>query len=259
MAYPLSISASIVALLQLSATVVKYISDVKEASAIGQQLLSEVTSATGTLYLLKDLAQRDQWAEHWPTTIRSLAGPDGPLDQFRKALHSLADKLMPVVGMRKIGKALRWSFEKNEVQEVLSIIERQKTLFMLALQSEHIGLSQELAYSVSGLHTEMGIVSDGIDHLSLQQKRQTDFLEAQETQQLLAWLSPVEFGTQQNEIYGKVQEGTGRWLLEAEEFGKWVTGESSRILWCPGIPGAGKTVLQDKFYISNICLICGIS
>ncbi|EPS37078.1 hypothetical protein H072_9294 [Dactylellina haptotyla CBS 200.50] len=45
---------------------------------------------------------------------------------------------------------------------------------------------------------------------------------------------------------GKVQSGTGQWILSLESFTKWENDPSSSpILWCRGIPGAGKSVLTS--------------
>nr|GAT54195.1 predicted protein [Mycena chlorophos] len=46
-------------------------------------------------------------------------------------------------------------------------------------------------------------------------------------------------------ITSKRQENTGAWLLEHPTFKEWEAG-SEKILWCHGIPGAGKTVLASK-------------
>lgn len=64
---------------------------------------------------------------------------------------------------------------------------------------------------------------------------------------------------QQNDHFHEREQGTGKWLLESETFQKWLQGES-RTLFCPGIPGAGKTVLtsivvnhlQSKVHNTNI-------
>ena len=40
------------------------------------------------------------------------------------------------------------------------------------------------------------------------------------------------------------KQGTGRWLLDSDEFQRW-SNESGRTLFCPGIPGAGKTMIAS--------------
>lgn len=57
---PLSTSASIIAVLQLTGTVVQYLNDAKGASEDRQRILAEISSTSGVLFLLKDLAERAQ-------------------------------------------------------------------------------------------------------------------------------------------------------------------------------------------------------
>lgn len=93
---PLSISSSIIAILQLTGTVVAYLNDVRGASEDRQQLLVEVSSVSGFLYILKDLTERTQWNDISLSTMSSLSVRNGPLDQFKSALQELATKLAPV-------------------------------------------------------------------------------------------------------------------------------------------------------------------
>ncbi|KIM27885.1 hypothetical protein M408DRAFT_310306, partial [Serendipita vermifera MAFF 305830] len=64
----------------------------------------------------------------------------------------------------------------------------------------------------------------------------------EERQKILDWVSPINFFARQDEIFSKRQADTGTWLLENDDFKKWKSGEE-KMLWCSGIPGAGKTVL----------------
>jgi len=132
---PLSISASLAALLQLSAVVVKYLSDVKDAPDDRKRLLFEVSNIKGLLSTLQDLAQP---GETWLETVRSLNAPNGPLQQCWSLLKCLDEKLAPVVGLNKVRKALAWPFQKGEIKDILCTIERLKTLFGLALQNDHL-------------------------------------------------------------------------------------------------------------------------
>jgi hypothetical protein len=73
---------------------------------------------------------------------------------------------------------------------------------------------------------------------------QTQQLNAQKLQQhhtIMRWLSPTDFPAQQHDIISRRQEGTGQWLLDSPEFQTWVQ-EVGGTLFCPGIPGAGKTM-----------------
>ena len=59
---------------------------------------------------------------------------------------------------------------------------------------------------------------------------------------LMGWISPTDFPAQQSDFIGRRQEGTGQWFLDAPEFARWLYGPN-KTLFCPGIPGAGKTII----------------
>ena len=135
---PLSISASITALLQLTATVIQYLNLVKGAPKDRQKLLSEVCNVSGMLYILEDQASQAKQGDGWSSTFLSLNGPNGPIKQFKTALERLEEKLKPVERLGKVVKAVAWPFQKDEIIEILNFIERQKTLFILARQNDHM-------------------------------------------------------------------------------------------------------------------------
>ena len=59
---------------------------------------------------------------------------------------------------------------------------------------------------------------------------------------LMAWISLIDFSAQQSDIIGRRQEGTGQWFLDNPAFAKWL-GQPEKTLFCPGMPGAGKTMI----------------
>ncbi|KAJ6594778.1 hypothetical protein B0H19DRAFT_975013, partial [Mycena capillaripes] len=69
-------------------------------------------------------------------------------------------------------------------------------------------------------------------------------INSTERTQIIEWLSPINFFLRQADILQSQQEGTGEWLLKDPHFQQWESG-SGKILWCHGIPGAGKTVLAS--------------
>jgi Cdc6-like AAA superfamily ATPase len=73
----------------------------------------------------------------------------------------------------------------------------------------------------------------------------------QDRQGILDWLTPIDYALQQSDFISRRQEGTGQWLLTSNEFRGWVD-QSNRSLFCPGIPGAGKTIstaiVVDELY-----------
>jgi hypothetical protein len=66
--------------------------------------------------------------------------------------------------------------------------------------------------------------------------------ECQDRQRILQWLSSTDFPAQQHDIISRRQDGTAQWFLNSKEFQKWLQG-LNKTLFCPGIPGAGKTMM----------------
>jgi predicted ATPase len=83
------------------------------------------------------------------------------------------------------------------------------------------------------------------------QERQENRGRIEEHQLILDWLTPVDFYTQQSDFIRRRQEGTGEWLLKSNEFQEWVK-QSNQTLFCPGIPGAGKTIITS-IVVEDLC------
>lgn len=66
----------------------------------------------------------------------------------------------------------------------------------------------------------------------------------EEDQQCLNWLSPTNYAIQQSNFIGRRQQGTGGWLPESLKFQVWLE-RPQQTLFCPGIPGAGKTIIAS--------------
>jgi len=59
----------------------------------------------------------------------------------------------------------------------------------------------------------------------------------------MEWLSDTNISAQQTDVFRRCQ-GTCPWLLYSDEFRKWL-GSAEPVLFCPGIPEAGKTFLTS--------------
>ncbi|UKZ83461.1 hypothetical protein TrVFT333_011270 [Trichoderma virens FT-333] len=67
-------------------------------------------------------------------------------------------------------------------------------------------------------------------------------LDKKEDLEILDWITPSEYGPQQSDFIHRRQTGTCQWLLNSTEYKTWLTADN-QTLFCPGIPGAGKTIL----------------
>ncbi|KAK6525995.1 hypothetical protein TWF281_011036 [Arthrobotrys megalospora] len=79
----------------------------------------------------------------------------------------------------------------------------------------------------------------------------TSRLEKEDDLKILEWLTPIEYGPRHNDIAQRRQPGTGQWLLGSTEYHNWLQNRK-QILFCPGIPGAGKTFLTS-IVVDHLC------
>ncbi|KAL6404748.1 hypothetical protein AUP68_11577 [Ilyonectria robusta] len=70
------------------------------------------------------------------------------------------------------------------------------------------------------------------------------YKNTQEGQQLLAWLTQLDFGKLHTDRLRRREPGTGTWLIASEKFQAWLD-QPQTILLCPGMPGAGKSFIAS--------------
>ena len=92
-----------------------------------------------------------------------------------------------------------------------------------------------------------GALKAGIDRL-LDFRDNLEDLE--QRQVILDWLTPIDYAPQQSDFIKRRQTGTGQWLLDSTEFQAWL--KTDKTLFCPGIPGAGKTFMTATV-VSYLC------
>ncbi|KAF3283208.1 hypothetical protein TWF970_001186 [Orbilia oligospora] len=69
-------------------------------------------------------------------------------------------------------------------------------------------------------------------------------LAGDEERKILEWITPIDDSAQHNDFFNRRQPGTGNWFLNSSKYQNWLHTPKS-ILYCPGIPGAGKTILTS--------------
>ncbi|CZS86115.1 unnamed protein product [Fusarium graminearum] len=100
---------------------------------------------------------------------------------------------------------------------------------------------------VSGERPVKEILSQVLDDTSAIRENTTHTrakLDRKEDVEILDWLTPIDYGPQQSDYFSTRQPATGNWLLQSEEFLDWLAA-SKQTLFCPGMPGAGKTILTS--------------
>ena len=135
--------ASVVTILKLVGAVTCYLNNVKDAPEERTRLLVEISTISGVLTTLRDLAVESEQKGTALASVKALDVPSGPLVQFKIALERIAVALAPGRGVKRFGRVLVWPFKKEEVHELLDVIERQKSLFILALQNDNVYATSE--------------------------------------------------------------------------------------------------------------------
>ncbi|KAL8918574.1 MAG: hypothetical protein Q9172_005364 [Xanthocarpia lactea] len=218
---PVSLAASIVQLVNVTAKTIKYLNSVKHASEERTGLLREASSLLPVLLSLQTQVDLAKGPEPWFQNLRALTVDNGPLDQLKNALEHLAKKLKPKMGVKDITRAFVWTLEKDFSLEVFQTIQRVKSSISLALEGDTFKLAQAIKADTSVLNEQVSGLSQNVDDLSLKQ-------DLQERREILGWLSPLNFLKTQQDIFARRATGTGQWLIDS-----------------PGIPGAGKSVLAS--------------
>jgi Cdc6-like AAA superfamily ATPase len=263
---PLSIASGIIAVLQVTNEVIGYLKDTKDAPKELTKICEEAKDLVILLYQLKDLVAEQNSHDTWLQTTSGLTAPKGPLDQYREALEILVPKITGR-GLRKVGQVLSWKFSREEVMALLSRIERIKSLVQIALEMDHMFvalLDQALSPLRADYHSalshaierDLQVVQTGIADLqlttstiidtSLEIKSDTTALRdetaVRHKHDLMGWICPVDYHVQHRDFIDRHQTGTGQWFLQDAKFQGWDQLKDAT-LFCPGIPGAGKTIM----------------
>jgi hypothetical protein len=237
---PLSITVSAIALIQLCAQTIRYVEEVKEVSKECARLKAEIRTTEAILLTLSETVSNSDHANgEWVVTVSAIGGPEGPIEELRDLLQSLHDKLAsraPSNGVRGLGKRLLWPFQTGEIKDIMTRLDRQRNLLMLALENDHGALLKEIQKDTKALLLGMDEVKVGVQKIN-------DAQLQQDCQDIIDWIPATDFSSQQSDFIGKRQEGTGKWLLENHEFRQWM--EQDGHLLCTGMPGAGKTIISS--------------
>jgi hypothetical protein len=248
---PLSITASIIAIIQISSDIVSYVNGATGATKERKQLRDEVRSCEFILQRLSDEVSDVEEGNTWLATIKALESHDAPLGRLHDALIAIKAKLEPKKGLKNAFSTLKWPFDKKEIEKVISTIEHEKNLLGLALTNDSGRLIQEIKKtskeskqrlteliesmnkSLDENESHFAKLKDGLEHiqgsqaglehdLGCLQNREDNREAAQLRQTVLNCLTPIDYASQQGDYIGRRQPGTGQWLLDSAEYRAWL-------------------------------------
>ncbi|KAK3707030.1 hypothetical protein LTR37_012362 [Vermiconidia calcicola] len=227
MADPISMIASIIAIAELTATLIEHLRTATKATEEQRTLKNEANSVLGILTQLESQVRKATGSEDWFRTVQFLGVQNGPLDQYHLSLKKLTNltKDRDSVGSKFVG-AITWRYRKEDVERTIQSMRYFISMANLALSNDSFTLLQALKRDVKGL-------ADQLSDAAVDTRKKT-------AEDWLLLDDPVEAHTD------KVRHRhprTGQWFLDATE--SWRSGDTHR-LWCLGMPGAGKTILASK-------------
>ena len=280
---PLSLSASVVGLLGFSAKVYEvvssYVKKAKNAPQEAQRLEQELAALNTVLDQMSSFLSsecRSSAAFDRTCVLISLVAE---CHTQIKNLWMKCDGLREGSRLSRTVAKLRWPLRQDECQDVLDMLGRCKQTFAFSLTVRNTELlsqsssqvlealddqrsqlqniaamfpekADEMLRQLQDVKTAVEIsartsaqidsIAMGVDQMRLRQTRQ-------EIVKFLEWLSPLEPLKRHQDVRATRLENTGTWLLQSKEFESWISANdlASQSLWCPGDPGAGKTVITS--------------
>ena len=245
---PLSLAAGLAGLLSLTIELISichgYVSGARKAQKSVQGFMLELMSLKKVLSDLQDkvilepdiaeafdgrcsstmenLRSQSTKASGQPATVSLMDQCEVELNNLLKTLKTNSSGSRA----RSIINQLGWPLRDKAMQNAVDALHRYTNIFDMSISIDNLVLNARM-------HMELKAV----------RKDQSEWLQSETTRKILNWLSPLEHCNKQRDIASKRHEGTGKWFLVSEKFTAWLSGSADSVLWCPGEPGAGKTVI----------------
>jgi hypothetical protein len=239
---------------------------VAEASEDMTCLLEEVRTCKFVLEELKEKLDSTTTGQEWLITVQLLNKPEGPFklleDAFLtfKANYDAAKSKQNTV--LKTWTKIKAPFYRPQVEKLLQILRSQIQLLHVALTNDSVRLGEDIYKTQqenSMVLTDLQKMVRGQAETSSNQllevqerlaeihtvvRNTKDSQETERKRAILDWLTPCQYAAQQSDFVNRRTPATGQWLLSSEEFKQWSENEG-QTLFCPGDPGAGKTILTS--------------
>ncbi|SLM37986.1 P-loop containing nucleoside triphosphate hydrolase [Lasallia pustulata] len=269
MAEGLALAASIVAILQITNSVISICHDYGAAAkdAPWAKVNAEMKSLRNVLQTLQPLAEEAEFGS--PSagtrlpTLALLCGPQGLLNCCLEEVGRLDERLKNPSWSDSFGpkkkaliQALRWPLNKAETMKTVDDVSRYRNILNLAITADQTTLTLEihkLSISTNDIvlctQRDVCLIKDVTSdtHADVQSTKSITLgiQLGMEREKIHRWLSAgaPDPSTNQNRASRSRQGNTGSWFLESETFTYWKA--SSALVWLYGKAGCGKTVLSS--------------
>lgn len=249
---PLSIAASVVAVTQAAQIIMRYGYRVLQFGPERDKLLDHLDAFNVILISLeqREAKFRDNPDAEWYRGLRDICrsakpinesdtskyipdpnhrGP-GLLTRILEAIEQTCKALnIPNDSLHGFHQRVVWPAKKVKLEETLTQIDKWRSQVDSVLHQDHFALNLDTNARIQGIEGRLERDSE------LKQKK----AKLKQKQEIIKWLSPLDFHKRQSTIIAGKCTLTGERLLHSEEFVAWADG-SAWSLSCLGMAGAGK-------------------
>ncbi|KAK5705823.1 hypothetical protein LTR17_021334 [Elasticomyces elasticus] len=224
MADPLSITASVIAVIQITSKVVSLCYDYRAGLKNGpkeiKQFTDEIVSFRDSLESISKLVEAEDEASTQLSTISLFTKADGILFTCQSEMTELENDLKPASGIRGVARSLKWPYARAQTEKRVERLGWLKSSLTLALATDHISLALETQRETKQI--KLHIQTLGMD---LESHRRRE--EYRTIKTLLDAPDPSS-----DYLAAKLQRdpGSGNWLIEDKRYGSWRNASPS-LLW----------------------------
>lgn len=228
---PLSIAASVIALLQISEAVLgscyRFVGKVKDAESDVDRVIRQVGHLSA---ILEDLGSVCEEGNSCSKGLEGLGGDNGSLARIEKCLDELKSRLAAAAGPLSFRRKLQWPLDSKKVREILDKITAEMPILELAIVGDSHAVTLDIRNAV-------------------EETKRRD-----ERERILNWLRCADPTVKHVASRKLHQPGSNLWALEADAFKEWKT-TPGQVLWLHGIPGAGKTIICSTIihHVEEVC------
>jgi hypothetical protein len=204
MSDPLSLAASIIAVVQLTDLVLTscytFVGKVKSAAADINKIIHEISLLKGIFLNLHELGDEDRGGDG----LKALIGPDGPVSICLEALREIEVKLQPASTILTTKRKIFWPFESKKLDEILERVRNQNPALLLALSADNATLTRDIQDDVRN-------IQGSLELMEMQQRRE----------KIITWLHMIDPNSKHRDSRRVHEEGSNQWILELKEFCQW--------------------------------------
>jgi hypothetical protein len=132
----MSMTASIITILDLTTTLTGYINDVRRATREQAKVALEASNLYSLLTNNRFRVEESPSDDPWFAQVKLLGRESGPLDQFKDVLEKMVEQISSSRKRDQVKSALTWKFTKSDVDKALQRMERLKSLIQCALTED---------------------------------------------------------------------------------------------------------------------------